>query len=279
MAQVQQPWAWNLLLEFYNDPDPKLREEAFTSAVPRTRNCRRWRPPCSRSTRTSAGSPSRPSSRSTRRPPRRCSCRRWPTPTRTCGNWPWRRWSARTPGPAHRGAGQPSCRRARARGPGAGPARRQCGAGAAAGAGHRPGAAGARAPGRLAGPGGIGPGRACGTRRHAALAPLVPLLQSKHPSAAQTGGRRPGLGGAAAPSRNAPAGAPARRPAGEVPRRAGFGLCRRSARGVAGLLTAGGCRAVEGRAVRRGLHARARRRGPARPLPRRQRRERCARGR
>jgi ParB family chromosome partitioning protein len=33
MAQVQQPWAWNLLLEFYNDPDPKLREEAFAFAV------------------------------------------------------------------------------------------------------------------------------------------------------------------------------------------------------------------------------------------------------
>jgi ParB family chromosome partitioning protein len=33
MAQVQEPWAWNLLLEFYNDADPKLREEAFTFAV------------------------------------------------------------------------------------------------------------------------------------------------------------------------------------------------------------------------------------------------------
>jgi ParB family chromosome partitioning protein len=33
MAQVQHPWAWNLLLEFYNDPDPKLREETFTFAV------------------------------------------------------------------------------------------------------------------------------------------------------------------------------------------------------------------------------------------------------
>jgi ParB family transcriptional regulator, chromosome partitioning protein len=33
MAQEKEPWAWTLLLEFYNDPDPKLREEAFTFAV------------------------------------------------------------------------------------------------------------------------------------------------------------------------------------------------------------------------------------------------------
>jgi ParB family chromosome partitioning protein len=33
MAQVGEPWAWALLLEFYNDPDPRLREEAFTFAV------------------------------------------------------------------------------------------------------------------------------------------------------------------------------------------------------------------------------------------------------
>jgi ParB family chromosome partitioning protein len=33
MAQVQESWAWNLLLEFYNDPDPRLREEAFSFAV------------------------------------------------------------------------------------------------------------------------------------------------------------------------------------------------------------------------------------------------------
>src|SRR5207302_9041271 len=33
MAQVQEAWAWNLLLELYNDPDAKLREEAFTFAV------------------------------------------------------------------------------------------------------------------------------------------------------------------------------------------------------------------------------------------------------
>jgi ParB family chromosome partitioning protein len=32
-AQVQEPWAWNLLLEFFNDPDPRLREEAFAFAV------------------------------------------------------------------------------------------------------------------------------------------------------------------------------------------------------------------------------------------------------
>jgi ParB family chromosome partitioning protein len=33
MAQVGEAWAWALLLEFYNDPDPRLREEAFTFAV------------------------------------------------------------------------------------------------------------------------------------------------------------------------------------------------------------------------------------------------------
>jgi ParB family chromosome partitioning protein len=33
LAQIQQPWAWNLLLEFYNDPEPTLRQEAFTAAV------------------------------------------------------------------------------------------------------------------------------------------------------------------------------------------------------------------------------------------------------
>lgn len=32
-AQVQEPWAWELLLEFCNDPDPSLREEAFAVAV------------------------------------------------------------------------------------------------------------------------------------------------------------------------------------------------------------------------------------------------------
>jgi ParB family chromosome partitioning protein len=33
MAQVREPWAWNLLLEFYNDPEPMLRTEAFTTAT------------------------------------------------------------------------------------------------------------------------------------------------------------------------------------------------------------------------------------------------------
>jgi ParB family chromosome partitioning protein len=33
MAQVQEGWAWGLLLEFYNDPDARLREEAFAFAV------------------------------------------------------------------------------------------------------------------------------------------------------------------------------------------------------------------------------------------------------
>jgi ParB family chromosome partitioning protein len=32
-AQVQESWAWNLLLEFYNDADPQLREDAFAFAV------------------------------------------------------------------------------------------------------------------------------------------------------------------------------------------------------------------------------------------------------
>jgi len=33
MAQVREAWAWNLLLEFYNDPEAMLRQEAFTTAV------------------------------------------------------------------------------------------------------------------------------------------------------------------------------------------------------------------------------------------------------
>jgi ParB family chromosome partitioning protein len=33
MAQVQQAWAWNVLLELFNDPEPLLRQEAFTTAV------------------------------------------------------------------------------------------------------------------------------------------------------------------------------------------------------------------------------------------------------
>jgi ParB family chromosome partitioning protein len=32
-AQIQEPWAWTLLLEFYNDPDATLRGEAFDFAV------------------------------------------------------------------------------------------------------------------------------------------------------------------------------------------------------------------------------------------------------
>jgi ParB family chromosome partitioning protein len=37
MAQVQQEWAWNLLLEFYNDPEAMLRQEAFAAAVRKTK--------------------------------------------------------------------------------------------------------------------------------------------------------------------------------------------------------------------------------------------------
>jgi ParB family chromosome partitioning protein len=37
MAQVREPWAWNLLLEFYNDPEAMLRQEAFTTAVARNK--------------------------------------------------------------------------------------------------------------------------------------------------------------------------------------------------------------------------------------------------
>jgi ParB family chromosome partitioning protein len=33
MAQVAEGWAWNLLLEFYKDPDPGLRKEAFDFAT------------------------------------------------------------------------------------------------------------------------------------------------------------------------------------------------------------------------------------------------------
>jgi ParB family chromosome partitioning protein len=33
MAQAQEPWAWNLVLEFYNDADARLREEAFQFAI------------------------------------------------------------------------------------------------------------------------------------------------------------------------------------------------------------------------------------------------------
>jgi ParB family chromosome partitioning protein len=37
MAQVNEQWAWNLLLEFYNDADARLREEAFAFAVRKTK--------------------------------------------------------------------------------------------------------------------------------------------------------------------------------------------------------------------------------------------------
>jgi ParB family chromosome partitioning protein len=37
MAQASEEWAWNLLLEFYNDHDPKLREDAFNFAVNKTK--------------------------------------------------------------------------------------------------------------------------------------------------------------------------------------------------------------------------------------------------
>jgi ParB family chromosome partitioning protein len=33
MAQAQEPWAWHLLLEFFNDPEPRLRDEAFAFAI------------------------------------------------------------------------------------------------------------------------------------------------------------------------------------------------------------------------------------------------------
>jgi ParB family chromosome partitioning protein len=33
IAQVQEPWAWELVLEFYNDAEPMLRQEAFAAAV------------------------------------------------------------------------------------------------------------------------------------------------------------------------------------------------------------------------------------------------------
>ena len=37
MAQVREPWGWDLLLEFFNDPDPGLRSEAFEFANSRTK--------------------------------------------------------------------------------------------------------------------------------------------------------------------------------------------------------------------------------------------------
>ncbi|SIO58295.1 chromosome partitioning protein, ParB family [Singulisphaera sp. GP187] len=37
MAQVSQPWGWDLLLEFFNDPDPTLRGDAFEFATKKTK--------------------------------------------------------------------------------------------------------------------------------------------------------------------------------------------------------------------------------------------------
>ncbi len=37
MAQVGEPWGWDLLLEFFNDPDPALRGEAFEFALKKTK--------------------------------------------------------------------------------------------------------------------------------------------------------------------------------------------------------------------------------------------------
>src|SRR5262249_32786044 len=37
MAKANEPWAWTLLLEFFNDPDPKLREEAFAFATKKSK--------------------------------------------------------------------------------------------------------------------------------------------------------------------------------------------------------------------------------------------------
>lgn len=36
-AQICEPWGWDLLLSFFNDPDPALRVEAFAFAVKKTR--------------------------------------------------------------------------------------------------------------------------------------------------------------------------------------------------------------------------------------------------
>jgi ParB family chromosome partitioning protein len=37
MAQVGEPWGWDLLLEFFNDPDPALRAEAFEFVLKKTK--------------------------------------------------------------------------------------------------------------------------------------------------------------------------------------------------------------------------------------------------
>src|SRR5262245_31683962 len=38
MAQANEKWAWTMLLQFFNDPDPKLREEAFTFAIKKSKD-------------------------------------------------------------------------------------------------------------------------------------------------------------------------------------------------------------------------------------------------
>jgi ParB family chromosome partitioning protein len=38
MAQVREPWAWNLLLEFFNDPEAMLRQEAFNTATAKNKD-------------------------------------------------------------------------------------------------------------------------------------------------------------------------------------------------------------------------------------------------
>jgi ParB family chromosome partitioning protein len=37
-AQAREPWAWALLLEFYNDPEPALRQEAFATATAKNKD-------------------------------------------------------------------------------------------------------------------------------------------------------------------------------------------------------------------------------------------------
>src|SRR5207248_1126378 len=38
MAQINEPWAWSLLLTFFNDADPKLREDALAFAQKRSKS-------------------------------------------------------------------------------------------------------------------------------------------------------------------------------------------------------------------------------------------------
>jgi hypothetical protein len=80
-----QPWAWGLLLDLLNDPDPSLRGRRSTSPPSGRRTPPRWRRRSPAGTPTSASGRSTSWSRSTRRPPRRCSPRRCPTPTARSG--------------------------------------------------------------------------------------------------------------------------------------------------------------------------------------------------